>query len=231
MEIEIIPLKLKITNCYLIKGSNGFVMVDAAPPRSAPLFQKALKDLSIDPGEIKMVFITHGHWDHWGSLKKIKDLTGAQAAINYREKSWVEKAEVLLPGGIGAWGKSIVVLMKFMMPIIRSQIESATVDIELQDDDFSLETFGIRGRLIHTPGHSDGSMSLLLDSGDAFVGDLAMSGFPRVGGPGPFVVGKDINTMKGSWQVLLDAGAVKIYPSHGKPFNAKVFDEYFKTSE
>jgi glyoxylase-like metal-dependent hydrolase (beta-lactamase superfamily II) len=74
-------------------------------------------------------------------------------------------------------------------------------------------------------------MSLLLDSGDAFVGDLAMSGFPRITGPGPFVLGDDITTMKRSWQVLLDAGAVKIYPSHGKPFSARVFDEYFSSAE
>jgi glyoxylase-like metal-dependent hydrolase (beta-lactamase superfamily II) len=72
-------------------------------------------------------------------------------------------------------------------------------------------------------------MSLLLESGEAFVGDLAMSGFPRVTGPGPFVLGDDLETMKRSWQLLLDEGARRIYPSHGKPFDAGIFEKYLKS--
>lgn len=227
MAHEIIPLKLKITHCYLIRGENGSVLVDAAPPGAAGLFISLLDQLSIDPTEIRMVFITHGHWDHWGSLNEIRDLTGAKSAINLREKEWVENAEVHIPRGTDLWGKFMHGIMRIMP--IRSRMSSSTIDIDLDDADYRLDNFGISGRLMHTPGHTEGSMSLLLDSGDAFVGDLAMSGFPRLRGPGPFVVGDDINVMKRSWQVLLDEGAVKIYPSHGQAFNAKVFDEYFKS--
>jgi len=226
---QIIPLKLKITNCYLIRGSEGFVMVDAGPPRSLGLFLKAMKNLSLDPRDIKMIFITHGHWDHWGSLKEIRDISGAQTAINYREKSWLEDKRVRVPGGKGLWGKFLFLFLQFMKPMISSGMNTLSADMALDDEGLSLESLGIRGRLVHTPGHSSGSMSLLLDSGDAFVGDLAMSGFPRITGPGPFVLGMDINEMKRSWQILLDAGAVKIYPSHGKPFSARVFDEYYSS--
>ncbi len=229
MEQQIIPLKLKITNCYLIKGSEGFIMVDAGPPKTSEIFLKALKKLSLDPDDIKMIFITHGHWDHYGSLHEIRELTGAQSAINHREKAWVENREVQLPAGVGTWGKLLLLMMRSMKPFIKPNIHHASIDITLDDDDLSLKPFGIQGRLLHTPGHTDGSMSLLLDSGEAIVGDLAMSGFPRITGPGPFVVGKDINDMKRSWQILLNAGAVKIYPSHGKPFNARVFNEYLKS--
>ena len=224
MEHEIIPVKLKITNCFLIRGSGGFLLVDAGPPKSSDLFQQALLGLSIDPADIKMIFLTHGHWDHWGSLHEIKDFTAAPAAINHREKEWVEKGENHLPGGIGTWGKIMVGLMRIMP--IKSQLNATGIDIALEDDDLSLEKYGIKGRIIRTPGHTDGSMSLLLDTGEAFVGDLAMSGFPRLGGPGPFVVGKDINTMKDSWQILLDAGARVIYPSHGDPFNASLLNKF-----
>jgi len=229
LENKIIPVKLKITNCYLIRGSNGFVMVDAGPPGSAGIFLKKLQKHSLDPKEITFIFVSHGHWDHWGSLQEIEEISRARSGINHREKEWVENGMVELPGGIGAWGKTVRTLMQIMRPLINKQLKGTSIGMALSDDEFSLEEFGIKGRLLHTPGHTDGSMSLLLDSGEAFVGDLAMSGPPRLSGPGPFVLGKDINTMKRSWQFLLDAGATKIYPSHGKPFNARVFDEYYKS--
>jgi glyoxylase-like metal-dependent hydrolase (beta-lactamase superfamily II) len=231
MNDPVITVKLKVTNCYLIRGSKGYVMVDAGPPKTAKIFQAALQEKSIDPGEIKLIFITHGHWDHWGSLKAIRDMTGAEIAINYREKPWLEEKQVRIPRGFGAWGKSLFVLLPVMKPSIKAGLETLVADTSLPDEDHSLEPYGIKGRIVHTPGHTDGSMSLLLDSGDAFVGDLAMSGFPRIQGPGPFVLGTDINEMKRSWQLLLDAGAVKIWPSHGKPFSARVFDEYYKTRD
>ena len=108
-------------------------------------------------------------------------------------------------------------------------IDPVSVDRSLDNRHFSLEAYQINGKIMHTPGHTAGSISLLLESGEAFVGDLAMSGFPRVSGPGPFVLGDDLETMKQSWQVLLDEGARRIYPSHGKPFDAAVFEKYLKS--
>lgn len=227
MEQQIIPLELKITTCYLIRGKEGFVMVDAGPPRCTSIFTAAMQELSLDPGDIKMIFITHGHWDHWGSLKEIAEISGARCAINHREVPWLQDRRVRVPRGIGLWGKLLFALLPFMVPLIRSGLRPLTADIALGDEPYPLDEYGIPGRILHTPGHTEGSMSLLLDSGDAFVGDLAMSGFPRITGPGPFVLGQDIQAMKRSWQFLLDEGAVKIYPAHGKPFSARVFDEYY----
>jgi hydroxyacylglutathione hydrolase len=229
MNDQIIPMKLKITNCFLIKGSQGYLMVDAGPPKSISEFQAAMKDLVIAPEDIKMIFITHGHWDHWGSLSGIVELTGAETAINYREAPWLEEKRVRIPGGIGIWGKSVFILLSLMKSNIKAGLMTISADIALKDEEFSLGSFGIKGKILHTPGHTEGSMSLLLDSGDAFVGDLAMSGFPRINGPGPFVLGEDIKAMKRSWQLLLEKGAVKIWPSHGNPFSANVLREYFNS--
>ena len=65
-----------------------------------------------------------------------------------------------------------------------------------------------------------GSVSVLLETGDAFVGDLAMNGLPMRIGPGLPIFAEDLQKVKESWQLLLDRGAKTVYPAHGKPFSA-----------
>ena len=79
--------------------------------------------------------------------------------------------------------------------------------------------------MIHTPGHSWGSVSVLLDSGEAFVGDLAMNMFPMRLKPGLPIFGDDVQVVKNSWRKLLDMGAKTVYPAHGKPFPVETLYE------
>ena len=207
-EHQIIPIKLGITNCFLIRGGDDYILVDAGPPQSIKIFIQKLKQLLIDPAKIKLIFITHGHLDHIGSLAEIKELTGGISAMHHQDKEWVEKGLVMMPRGIGPWGKFMKLLLLGLMPMVKKKTKPTPVDRALEDKPFSLESFQINGKILPTPGHTDGSMSLVLDSGEAFVGDTAMSGFPRLSGPGPFVLGQDLTEMKKSWQLLLDEGAI-----------------------
>jgi glyoxylase-like metal-dependent hydrolase (beta-lactamase superfamily II) len=68
-------------------------------------------------------------------------------------------------------------------------------------------------------------MSLLLDTGDAFVGDLAMNVFPVRIGPGMPIFAEITNIIKESWRLLISSGAKKIYPAHGKPFNTDALEK------
>jgi len=81
-----------------------------------------------------------------------------------------------------------------------------------------LAPYGIPGRVIHTPGHTLGSVSVLLDTGEAFVGDLAMNRLPLRAAPGMAIFGEDEDLMKKSLARLAELGARMIYPAHGKPF-------------
>ena len=59
---------------------------------------------------------------------------------------------------------------------------------------------------------------MVLDSGDAFVGDMAMNGLPLTIGPNLPIFAGDISLLKNSWKKLIDKGVKKLYPAHGKPF-------------
>jgi hydroxyacylglutathione hydrolase len=217
MPVEIHPLSLGMCNCYLVK-QEGLILVDAGGPNREQKFLANLKNLSIDPANISLLLLTHAHWDHIGSANQIRESTGCHVAINHRERHIVEKALKPLPPGTNLISKIFTIVMKAYVPFV--SFPGTPVDLALEDEDFSLEPYGIQGKVIHTPGHSSGSTSLLLDTGDAFVGDLAMNSFPMRIGAGLPVLADDISVVKESWRRLLSSGAKQVYPAHGKPFKA-----------
>ncbi len=215
--IHIIPLG--VDQCYIIRGEKT-IMIDAGLPKQAKNFLKAVERLPIEPEDIKLIVLTHGHWDHIGSAKEIKELTGAKLALHQTEKDWLEKSLKPLPPGVTAWGKTFGKILAPFMPLVH--IPATDVDMVLGDGEFLLSEYGIAGKILHTPGHSMGSVSVLLETGDAFVGDLAMSGFPLRLSPGLPILAEDMQKVRESWKFLIDRGAETIYPAHGKPFSVDI---------
>jgi hydroxyacylglutathione hydrolase len=190
------------------------------PRQTICLPMEALERLSIRPGDIRLIVLTHGHWDHIGSAREIKGITGAPIALHRQEKDWLEKSLKPLPPGVTTWGHIFVKIMALFMPLVH--IPATDVNLVLGDTEFSLLEYGIPGQIIYTPGHTRGSVSVLLESGEAFVGDLAMSEFPLRLTPGLPIFAEDMQKVRESWKVLLDKGVKTIYPAHGKPFSADI---------
>ena len=105
------------------------------------------------------------------------------------------------------------------------KIPPTGVDIVLNDDAWSLAEYGIPGKVIYTPGHSSGSVTILLETGDAFVGDLAMSAFPLRLSPGLPIFAEDMEAVKASWKKLFNLDVKTVYPAHGEPFSAGIMRE------
>ena len=219
MSVSIHPIRLVDSECYLIR-SEVSILIDTGIPNKAKDIVQALERLAVQPEEIPLILITHGHWDHIGSAKEIKEITGAKIAMHQRDKDRLEKSLKLLPPGVTLWGRILMGLAA--MRIASVQIPATDVDVVLGDEDFSLAEYGIPGKVLYTPGHTMGSVSVLLETGDAIVGDLALNGLPMRIGPGLPTVAEDMQRVKESWRFLLEQGAETVYPGHGKPFSAEI---------
>jgi len=222
MDISIFPIHMGLDTVYAVKG-DGVIVIDGGDPHRLKNFKKGIAEASISPEEIWLIVLTHGHWDHIGSTQDIKDLTGAKTLIHKSDVHFLEDDKTSQPPGLTSWGKILIGLMKLASPFITPP--TFEVDIVVGDEDISLAEYGIPGKVIHTPGPSWGSVSVLLEGGEVFVGDLAMNTFPMRLSPGLPIFGDDIQLVKESWRKLLAVGAKTIYPAHGKPFPAEVMRE------
>ena len=219
MSTRIYPIPLGFDHCYLIQDK-GTIMVDGGAPKKAKEFTKAIEKIGINTHDIKLIILTHGHWDHIGSVKEIKELTGAKIALHHLEKEWLEKSLKPMPPGVTTWGHILSKIVTMFLPFI--SIPGTSVDIVIGNEGLLLEGYGIPGKVIYTPGHSSGSVSILLKTGEAFVGDMAMNKFPLRFSPGLPIFAEDPVKLNESWKLLLDQGVKMIYPSHGEPFPADV---------
>ncbi len=205
------------TDCFLVRGDQGVLLVDAGFPRHEKSFHRRLKEFGIRPTDIRLIVVTHGHADHVGSLQALQRCTRAPVAVHRGEELLLRRGAVQIPPAITVWGRFLSLLFRSLSFLGR--FEPVEPDI-LIEDDCSLREFGIPARVLRTPGHTGGSVSVILEAGEAFVGDLAVNAFPLNFGLGVPAVGENLQKIYQSWEKILSAGATTIYPAHGRPFPA-----------
>jgi hydroxyacylglutathione hydrolase len=213
------------SNVLLLSNGRQNILIDSSPAIFRKKLNRRLKTLNIN--RIDYLILTHTHFDHAGNAAYIKASYGAKVIVHASEAEFLETGYSPLPSGTIFFTKALIGLSrKKKSPIGR--YEPCTVDI-LVDDKFSLSEMGLNAYLLHTPGHSTGSMSLVVDDeiaavGDAMIGRFRNSVFP------PFA--DDIPELIRSWKKLLDTGCSLFIPSHGSP-NSKelVLKDYEKRSK
>jgi hydroxyacylglutathione hydrolase len=203
-----------IDNCFLLRGERT-IFIDGGAWGGFSSFKRGLRALNVDPKEIELILLTHGHWDHITCLSDIQKMTGAKVAVHGRDRFMVETGEPPFPDGVNAWGK----LMSWSAKaLLRRKLPKVKVDVVIDDNSMSLHEFGIPGKVVYTPGHSMGHVSIILDSGNAFVGDMAMNDWYLRLTPGLPILADDINMVVESWRKILPMGIKRIYPAHGMDF-------------
>jgi glyoxylase-like metal-dependent hydrolase (beta-lactamase superfamily II) len=211
-------IRLGICNTYLIRGEEGAILVDAGQAGWGGSFLRQLKGHALRPKDIRLIVVTHVHFDHVGNLKILAERCGCPVAIHADEAPLLADGSVVFPPGTNLFGTIAASLGRGISPLLK--YAPVTPDI-LVPDELSLEPFGIPGKILATPGHTQGSVSVLLLDGTACVGDLAANHFPGRVGPifPPFADNRD--RLLESWHLLLNGGAETICPGHGPPFGAQ----------
>jgi glyoxylase-like metal-dependent hydrolase (beta-lactamase superfamily II) len=213
-------IRLGFANVYLVRGAKGCILIDAGSPNQERTFIRRLQKYGFSHRDIRLIVVTHAHFDHVGSLKAIQQICGCPVAIHEKEDPFLRHGAVIFPPGANLLGKTASYLGKRLMRSL-FRFPAVQADIIISRD-FSLESFGISGTIVCTAGHTEGSLSVLLSSGEAFVGDLAANYLPFGLGPVSPPFGEDLAELHASWQRLLSSGAAIICPGHGEPFSAEL---------
>lgn len=224
MPDRIISQKLGSSNVYLIPGEKGYLLIDAGVAGRFSSFKKLLHREQIAPEEITLILITHVHHDHVGNLKKIKEFTGAKVMVHQLESDWMANGKVGVPKGtirlyrfISKMGQKRGIKLKF--PPVEADI--------LISGEVSLKEYGHDARVIPTPGHSIGSVSLFFNDGKAFVGDNCFN-YPAIKRtilPG---FAEDLPTLFNTWKFYLESDIHTFYPGHGDPFGKEKIERTFE---
>jgi hydroxyacylglutathione hydrolase len=208
---KIIPIFLKYSNVHLIKNG-AFALVDTGYTGNAEKILEAIKEEG-RPKEVSLIIITHGHLDHIGSLPELRKTLGARIVAH-------RNAIEALRTGKSASQKKASILGKLAGSHGSKDWEPVEPDI-IVDGEMDLKGFGINGSIIPTPGHTDGSISILLESGEALVGDLVVGGMINHKKPSHSLFAEDKEQAINSVMLLLERGAKVFYGSHGGPFTAE----------
>jgi glyoxylase-like metal-dependent hydrolase (beta-lactamase superfamily II) len=194
-------------NCYLVITESKMLVIDTGMPGNGNKITKYVRGLGKNPSDISYVILTHADIDHIGSAAEMKRITGAKLGIHANDAP-------ILSGKRGfrtIRGPLLVrVLFKVMTRLMR--FHSVEPDVILGDD-FELDGL----KVIHTPGHTDGSICLYLPPKLIFVGDALRSN--SKGNPKPLskVFSADITQAKASLKAISELEFDICLTGHGAP--------------
>ena len=188
-KVTIVNVGYRSTNYWVISAGFSRLLVDIGWPGSLGMMRANLARMDIPLQELRYALATHYHIDHAGLGQELK-LEGVPLLV-------IDLQVSAIP------------LMKTWIKPQDNYVEITTHDnitISIPESRPFLEKIGIFGEIVHTPGHSDDSVSLLLDDGSVFTGDLTRP---------EFISMEDAAIVTESWRVLREKGATRVYPGHG----------------
>jgi len=208
--MNIILLHPAKCNTWLIMNGDHSVLVDAGYSGKITDFEHLLVENGLKPRDIKLIIMTHTHFDHACGLKALKELTGAKVIVNENEAGFLSNGFCPLPKGTRWYSGFISWIGRHVIYGI-GRYDPVKPDITLKVK-LDLNRYGIDGYILPTRGHTVGSQSLIMGE-HAFVGDDMFGIFRNTVFP-PFA--DDVPALMKSWQELLDTGCEKFYPGHGE---------------
>lgn len=196
------------SNVFLLTDGKTNILIDTSTNGNWNKLVNILEMHNLD--KIDYLILTHTHHDHAANARKVKDKYGAIVIVHKSEALHLLNGEATLPQGTNPFTRTLINLVGKKVES-RFDYDPCSYDIEV-DSVFSLKDIGFNAYLLHTPGHSSGSISLIIDDNIAIVGDtmfgiLKNSVFP------PYA--DNPKELVSSWEKLLSTGCISFLPSHG----------------
>jgi hydroxyacylglutathione hydrolase len=215
----LLPYRLGSVNCYLIKTDTGYILIDTGYTRKRTDLEKELESAGCKPGNLQVIVLTHGDFDHSGNAAYLRKKFGARIAMHHDDAGMVEYGNMF-------WNRSKSnILIKVIAPILFrfGKSERFKPDSYIEDGD-DLSENGFDARVLHIPGHSKGSIGILTSGGDLFCGDLLQN----IHKPKLNSIMDNLTTANTSVEKLNKLSIRTVYPGHGKPFP---MDMFLKTTD
>jgi hydroxyacylglutathione hydrolase len=217
----ITSLRLSLSNAYLIRESRA-ILVDTGSPGEERAIASALERAGVALSELALIIHTHGHSDHAGSTRALHARSRAPIAAHPAE---LERLRSGRNGSITTtrWRGDLI------RPFVDRRYDPFEPDLLLAEG-FDLRPYGVAGKLIATPGHTSGSIAIMLESGEAIVGDLLMGG--HIGGvlqparPRIHYFADNMEALRASLRRVRDLAPTRLYVGHGGPIAGADFSAF-----
>jgi hydroxyacylglutathione hydrolase len=209
-----LPYKLGHVNCYLIETDTGCILIDTGCSNKRNNIENELEGAGCKPGNLKLIVLTHGDFDHTGNAAYLREKYGTKIAMHYGDSGMVERGNMF-------WNrKKPNIIIRMMTPILFGFGKSKRFDPDLCiEEGYDLSEYGFDATVIYIPGHSKGSIGILTAGGDLFCGDL----LTNVDRPGLNSIMDDSEEANTSVEKLMKFRISTVYPGHGKQFPMNVF--------
>ncbi|WP_246192852.1 MBL fold metallo-hydrolase [Kitasatospora atroaurantiaca] len=202
-------------NAYLLLGRRP-VVVDAGTPGSGRRIYEQIAEHGVDPTDVSLIVITHGHIDHFGSAAELHRLTGAPVAGHVADLGPFRSGRVREPYlPTGPMGRLMNRNEK-----LHGRADPFEPAVLIRGET-SLDDFGIAARIMPTPGHTAGSVSVLTDEGDLVAGDLIANSFMGLipGRPANPPFHDDPRQNLASLREMLALNPTTLHVGHGTPLD------------
>lgn len=217
--ISIIPISA-FSNSFIVKGDRT-IIVDTGILQQDKKILASLEANGIRRDQVSLIVLTHGHGDHYGCLKPLKNALDVPVMCGWPDAEYVVKGDSAPVIPVDMKGH----VLKLFTGV---KADPCKVDVVVKED-MDLKAYGVDARILITPGHTMGSISVLTSDGGCMMGDLLGSLiFKNRVGKSPFAEAPDL--IGPSLKKILDGGAKYFYPGHGNRWDAEAVKKMFSSS-